>query len=74
VVSVLCQTGRVRLTEFWRRMDEHFGPAYARSWAHDQRLAELGGLSVEEALAGHWDTRDVWLAVWRHEGMRPADR
>ena len=60
--------------EFWRRMDEHFGATYARSWAHDQHLAELGGLSVEQALAGDWETRDVWRAVWTHEGMPASER
>jgi len=55
-------------------MDEHFGAGYARSWAHDQVLAELGGLTVEQALAGDWDARDVWRAVWRHEQMPPSER
>lgn len=64
----------MRLTEFWRRMDAHFGPAYARSWARDQHLAELGGLTVDEALAGHWETVDVWRAVWAHEGMHARER
>lgn len=64
----------MRLTEFWRRMEEHFGVGYARSWARDQHLAELGGLSVDEALAGDWDAKDVWRAVWTHEGMAPRDR
>jgi hypothetical protein len=55
-------------------MDEHFGPAYARSWARDQHLAELGGRTVDEALAGHWETVDVWRAVWAHEGMHARER
>ncbi|MCX6459918.1 MAG: DUF3046 domain-containing protein [Actinobacteria bacterium] len=64
----------MRLTEFWIRMDQHFGRGYSKSWAHDQHLAELGGLSVEQALAGDWEARDVWRAVWRHEGMPLAER
>ena len=53
----------VRLTDFWDRMETHLGPAYARSWAHDVVLAELGGRTVDEALAAGVDTKDVWRAV-----------
>ncbi len=59
----------MRRTEFWERMEAHFGPGYARSWAHDVRLAELGGRTVEEALAVGEDVVEVWRAVWRHERM-----
>ena len=64
----------MRLVDFWERMDAHFGRSYSRSWAHDQHLGELGGLTVEQALAGDFDTRDVWRAVWEHEGLSPSDR
>lgn len=53
----------VRLTDFWDRMDLHLGPAYARSWAHDMVLAQLGGRTVDQALAAGEDTKDVWRAV-----------
>lgn len=53
----------VRLTEFWRRMDEVFGPAYARSWAADFAVAELSGRTVAEALAQGVAAKDVWRAV-----------
>ena len=62
----------MRLTDFWTRMEEHFGVAYARSWAHDHHLAELDGRTVDEALAAGVDAVLVWRAVWRHEGL--ADR
>jgi hypothetical protein len=55
----------VRLTEFWRRMDAVFGPGYARSWAHDHVLGELGGRTVEQALAAGEDAKEVWRAVCR---------
>jgi hypothetical protein len=64
----------VKLTEFWSRMGDHFGPSYSRSWARDTSLAELGGRSVEQALAEGIETVDVWRAVWRHEGLPPRDR
>lgn len=33
----------MRHTEFWRRMEEALGVAYARTWAETQSLAELDG-------------------------------
>ena len=53
----------VRLTDFWDRMETHLGPTYARSWAHDIVLAQLGGRTVDQALAAGEDTKDVWRAV-----------
>jgi hypothetical protein len=52
----------VKLTEFWRRMEARFGAAYARSVAADYRLPELGS-TIDEALAGGADAKDVWRAV-----------
>jgi hypothetical protein len=52
----------VRLTEFWSRMEERFGSAYARSVAADYRLPQLGA-TVDEALARGDETKDVWRAV-----------
>jgi len=53
----------VRLTEFWTRMQEQFGVAYAESIATDQVLSELGGRSVRDALATGEDPKVVWRAV-----------
>ena len=44
-------------------MEQHLGAAYARSYAHDQVLAQLGGRTVEQALADGDDAKDVWRAV-----------
>ncbi len=54
---------RVRLTEFWRRMEARFGASYARSYAADQVLATLGGRTVAQALADGDDVKGVWRAV-----------
>lgn len=54
--------GGVRLTEFWQRMDERFGTAYSRSMAADYRLPALGA-TVDEALRGGVDAKEVWRAV-----------
>jgi hypothetical protein len=53
----------VRLTDFWERMREQFGAAYADSLARDQVLAQLGGRTVLEALEGGEPVRQVWRAV-----------
>jgi hypothetical protein len=53
----------VRLTEFWERMREQFGAAYADSLAKDQVLAQLGGRTVVEALEAGEPARRVWRAV-----------
>ena len=53
----------VRLTEFWQRMDEQFGAAYAQSVAKDYVLAGLGGRTVAQALADGDDVKAIWRAV-----------
>jgi hypothetical protein len=53
----------VRLTEFWNRMERRFGVAYARSYARDMVLSELGSRTIDQALADGDDTKDVWRAV-----------
>jgi hypothetical protein len=52
----------VRLTEFWSRMNERFGAAYAASLAADYRLPLLG-CTINEALAGDVEAKEVWRAV-----------
>ncbi|CAL9580079.1 DUF3046 domain-containing protein [Streptomyces albus] len=53
----------MRLTDFWQRMADHFGAAYADSFAHDFVMSGLGGRTVHEALAAGWDAKDVWRVV-----------
>jgi tRNA A22 N-methylase len=53
----------VRLTDFWTRLEESFGGAYARSLAADQSIAGLGGRTIDEALAQGEETATVWRAV-----------
>ena len=64
----------MRLTDFWQRMEAHFGAAYARSWARDTRLEQLDGRTVEQALADGVETVEVWRAVWAHEKMPARER
>ena len=53
----------MRLTEFWARMREQFGDVYAESLAKDYVLSNLGGRTVNEALADGVDAKVVWRAV-----------
>ena len=53
----------MRLTEFWARMREQFGDVYAESLAKDYVLSDLGGRTVNQALAGGEDAKVVWRAV-----------
>ena len=53
----------MRLTEFWDRMREQFGDAYAESLAKDYVLSDLGGRTVDKALADGEDAKVVWRAV-----------
>jgi hypothetical protein len=62
------------MTEFWRRMREHFGETYAESFATDYVMAELGGRTVSEALRQGDDAKDVWRAVCEAMELPPAAR
>jgi hypothetical protein len=53
----------MRLTEFWRRMREQFGDAYAESVAKDFVVSRLGDRTVNKALADGEDAKIVWRAV-----------
>ncbi|MCB5910551.1 DUF3046 domain-containing protein [Streptomyces pinistramenti] len=53
----------MRLTVFWQRMADHFGAAYADSFARDHVMSGLGGRTVQEALAAGWNAKDVWRVV-----------
>jgi hypothetical protein len=55
-------------------MEDHLGPTYAASWARDTVLAELGGRTVDQALAQGEDTLAVWRAVWAHLQLPPSAR
>ncbi len=64
----------MRLTEFWARMEQALGPAYARSWAAMHVLGSLGGRTVAESLAAGEAPKTVWRAVWAELELPPADR
>nr|GID85324.1 hypothetical protein Ade03nite_42480 [Actinoplanes derwentensis] len=53
----------VRLTDFWERLEQSFGPAYARSIAADHAFTELGGRTINGAIAHGIETVTIWRAV-----------
>ncbi|KRF11645.1 hypothetical protein ASG90_16970 [Nocardioides sp. Soil797] len=55
----------MRHTEFWLRMEQALGAGYARSWAEQHVIGELGSRTVDEALAAGESPKQVWEAVWR---------
>jgi hypothetical protein len=64
----------VRLTEFWARMETALGPAYARAWAEQYVIGELGSRTVVEALDAGQPAKDVWAAVWRALDLPLSER
>jgi hypothetical protein len=54
---------RVRLTDFWERLEQAFGSGYARSIAADQSFADLGDRTINEAIAQGIETVTIWRAV-----------
>lgn len=61
-------------TEFWERMAQALGAGYARSWAEQYSISELGSRTVTDALAAGESPRDVWLAVWKTLDLPLVDR
>lgn len=53
----------MRLSEFWRAVDDEFGEIYGRALVRDLVLGELGDLTAERAIAAGVPTRDIWLAL-----------
>ena len=66
-------TGSMRLTEFWRRMDEVFGP-HAQFLATDRVFAELGNRTVTQALADGEPVKDVWRGLCEGADVAPSER
>ncbi|HEY0952933.1 DUF3046 domain-containing protein [Nocardioides sp.] len=61
-------------TEFWSRLEDALGPAYARSWADMYVMADLGGRTASQALAAGVPPKQVWAAVWRALGLPASER
>ena len=55
----------MRLTDFWERMEAHFGAVYAHSWAKDTILKDLGGRT---------DVKRLGDRAWNVVGIRDEIR
>lgn len=55
----------MRHTEFWERLGEALGSAYAPVWASSHVLGTLGGRTVLEALDAGVPPKEVWREVWQ---------
>lgn len=64
----------MRMTEFWARMEEALGPAYCRVWADQHVMADLGGRTVNQALAAGEQPKQVWRVVWATLDLPPHHR
>lgn len=64
----------MRLSDFWRLMDDEFGPAYSRVLASDLVLGAIGGKTAVEALGSGIEPRAVWLAVCEVQDVPPERR
>lgn len=61
-------------TEFWARLEHVLGRTYARSWASQVVMSELGNRTPEEALHAGIPPKQVWAAVWRNLELPPSER
>jgi hypothetical protein len=66
--------GRVRLTRFRQMMTDEFGPQRAGALATDHVFAELGGRTVDQALEGGTDPKEVWRVVCATFDVPPERR
>lgn len=62
----------MRHTEFWSRMEEVLGPAYARAWATNQVIGTLDSRTPQEALDAGVPPKEVWREVWRVLQLPPS--
>jgi hypothetical protein len=63
----------MRVSEFWRAVDQVFGEAYGSVVTRDVVLEGLGGRSAVDALAAGIDARRVWDALCDSQDV-PMDR
>ncbi|ALE05340.1 histidine kinase [Arthrobacter sp. ERGS1:01] len=64
----------MRVSEFWRLMDDEFSPAYSRVLARDLVLAGVGGTTAAVALRAGFDPREIWLEVCQAQDVPPSRR
>lgn len=55
-------------------MDRHLGKDYARVWADQIVLSDLGNRTVEEALHDAVPFKEIWRAVWKFLELPDRER
>ena len=63
----------MRMSDFWRLMEDEFGAAYAHSLARDHVLGALGNRTSLQALESGVKPREAWLALCADMDV-PAER
>jgi uncharacterized protein YbaA (DUF1428 family) len=63
----------MRVSEFWRAVEQEFGEAYGRVVTSDVVLTEVGGRSAVDAIAAGVPTRRVWDALCAAQDV-PVER
>lgn len=63
----------MRVSEFWRAVDQVFGEAYGAVVSRDVVLEDLGGRSAAAALDAGIDARRVWEALCDSQDV-PLDK
>ncbi|SEW08213.1 Protein of unknown function [Austwickia chelonae] len=64
----------MRLSDFWRLMDDEFGSARGRMLVESQALSGLGSVTGAEALEQGVPVRDIWAAVCEEMQVPPERR
>ncbi|MBB6403321.1 DUF3046 domain-containing protein [Arthrobacter sp. AZCC_0090] len=64
----------MRISDFWRLMDDEFGAGYSRVLSGSLVLAGVGGRTANDALAAGYSPRDVWLALCDVQDVPPERR
>ncbi|MFJ6076714.1 DUF3046 domain-containing protein [Pseudarthrobacter sp. NPDC092419] len=64
----------MRISDYWRLMDDEFGAGYSRVLSSTLVLAGVGGRTADQALAAGVEPRRVWFAVCDVQDVPPERR
>ncbi|MEC5190583.1 MULTISPECIES: DUF3046 domain-containing protein [unclassified Arthrobacter] len=64
----------MRISDFWRLMDDEFGAGYSRVLSSSLVLAGVGSRTADQALSAGVAPRQVWLALCEVQDVPPEGR
>ncbi|MGY2743003.1 DUF3046 domain-containing protein [Pseudarthrobacter sp. O4] len=64
----------MRISDFWRLMDDEFGAGYSRVLSSSLVLSGVGGRTADQALSAGVPPRQVWLALCEVQDVPPERR